>query len=174
MKKLLPIFVITTLVISAGLFKFSVFAQDSDTQVSDYALDIQQGEKDTANDSAAQEARQGVNQDEEIQAATDDGDPSTGLIQAALDEAVAPEEANESAKLVENLQANNSENDGEVLKDQSIQSPDEKVNEDVNIQDDNKAPSSDPDTQSQAPAPEQPMENIQQLPAADDQGESQP
>lgn len=164
MKKLLPIFVIACLVIAAGLFKFSVFAQDSDTQTSDYALDVQNGEKDTANDSNAQEAQQGVNQDEEVQAAADDGDPSTGLIQAALDEAVAPEEANESAKLVENPQATSSENDdGATLQDQSVQTSQEKPNEDVAIQDDNKAPSSDPDTQPQASSAsqEQPLDNLQ-------------
>ncbi len=174
MRKLLPIFVIASIVISAGIFKFSVFAQGSDTQISDYVLDIQQGEKDTANDSSAQENQQAVNQDEEVQAAADDGDPSTTLVQAALDEAVAPEEANESAKLIENSQATSSENDnGAILQDQSVQTSQEKPNEDVAIQDDNKAPSSDPDTQSQAPAPEQSMENIQQLPATDDQGDIQ-
>lgn len=162
MNKLLPIFVIASLVIATGIFKFSVFAQDSDTQTSDYALDVAAGEKDTANDSNAQEVQQGVNQDEEVQAAADDGDPATGIVQATLDDLVAPEESQESAKLVENPQATSSENDnGEVLKDQSTQTAAEKPNEDVAIQDDNKAPVTDPDTQSSQAPQEQPLDNIQ-------------
>jgi len=167
MKKYLPIFTVLVAVLILGGLKISpVLAQNSDSTISDYALDIQEGEKGTANDVDAQNNQRDAAQDEDVQAAADDGDPSTEPAVAALDELVAPEEANESAKLVDNPQATSSENDnGEVLKDQSSQTPTEKPNEDVNTQDDNKAPVADPDTQPQAtqPQPEQPLENLQNV-----------
>lgn len=140
-----------------------VNAQGDETQISDFALDIQQGEKDTANDVDAQNNQQDVGQSEQIDAAADDGDSSTDLEQVSVDESVQSQEAQESAKLVENPTSTSSENDnGETLKDQSTQSPGENANADVNTQDDNKAPATDQGNQPQSV--EQPLDQIQQLP----------
>jgi len=167
MKKYLPIFIVLVAVLILGGLKISsVLAQNSDSTTSDYALDIQEGEKGTANDVDAQNNQRDAVQDEDVQAAADDGDPSTEPVVAVLDQLLAPEEVNESAKLIDNPQATSSENDnGEVLNDQSSQTPTEKPNEDVNTQDDNKAPVADPDTQPQATQPqqEQPLENLQNV-----------
>ncbi len=181
----LGILVIVLLVVASTHFSFVHAAQDqvSDTQTSDFVLDIQNGEKDTVNDVDAQNNQKDVADSEQTEAALDDGDPSTGVVQASLDEAVQPEEAQESAKLVENPQASSSENDnGEVLKDQAGATVDEKaevVAPQVNEGDQNKAPVIDPDTsqssqgaasldtQQPTPAPvEQPLDQIQSLPDA--------
>lgn len=173
----LPVWLVLTL-LTFSFFIFlrfsSAYAQDSDSQISDFALDIQQGEKETVNNLDAQNDQLEVSQNEETQAAVDDGDPTTDPQPVTLDEVVAPEEAQESAKLIESLNAASSENDnGETLKDQSAQTSTEKPNEDVNVKDDNKAPSTDPDTQPQpSQAAEQPLENIQQLPDTDSQNET--
>ncbi len=167
MKKILPLsIVLVVLLVLGGIQLSTVSAQDTgDTQVSDYALDVSQGEKDTANDVDAQNNQQGVNQNEEVQAAADDGDTSTEPVVVALDQMIAPEEAQESAKLIDNPQATSSENDsGQTLQDQSTQNPDDIKNQNVNNQDDNKAPTVDPDTSPQSNQPqEQPLNNIQNL-----------
>ena len=120
MKKYLPIFIVLVAVLILGGLKISsVLAQNSDSTTSDYALDIQEGEKGTANDVDAQNNQRDAVQDEDVQAAADDGDPSTEPVVAVLDQLLAPEEVNESAKLIDNPQATSSENDnGEVLNEQ--------------------------------------------------------
>ncbi len=177
MKKILPLLIVLIALLSLGRIQLStVLAQDTgDTQISDYALDIQQGEKDTANDVNAQNNQQGINQSEDVQAAADDGNPTTEPVVVALDELIAPSEAQESAKLVDNPGATSSENDsGQVLQDQSTQNPDDKTSQIINNQDDNKAPAVDPDTSTNSKQPaEQPLENIQQLPDSSSQVQDQ-
>ncbi len=174
MNKFLPIFIVLLLALGLGGFKLStVLAQTSDSTTSDFTLDIAQGEKDTANDVDAQNNQQGVNQDEEVQAAADDGDPSSEPVAVIADQMIAPEETQESGQLVENPQATTSENDnGEILKDQTTQSSNETPNQDVNTQDDNKASVLDAEKQPQATqAPQE--QSLENLPSVEPQGQDQ-
>lgn len=75
------------------LFYFHTKVLGQDLVDSDYLLDIQQGEVETANDQAAQQAQKDIAEEEQTQASFDS--PTTELTPIQVEEIVSPEESKE-------------------------------------------------------------------------------